>query len=526
MINTIKKLFSLHIIAFVFALLFFISSIFMYSSLVQTLGCIFIGVVLLVCSTGGSFSKIKAWILQSGFEIQTFEKQPSHISKNEGDASKEIATPCNEEENEPCHEIKISSYIEAVDLILCSNTEIDLEKNYNTIITSDIKDNTELDKCKMLYCYRKLLNNWGNASFDEIDYIVSVNSSVASLGAFIKGCVFSRRKEYENACNEFKKAIDLALTDEDKFSYIKNWVENYLKFSEAKYIIDEFAKHLDSINDSKIKAKMYILQSTLYRENNESILATACELKASTIVGYEEKSRFNLAYNADDALAPLKALNYDIILKSSKNGAATNNLAIICNDNKMPRRGFTLLNEAVERNESISASNLANRYIEIGDFERASEIIGKALTMEEIHENVYSSQLKIKQGERKEENVWNEFLDKGIELKDFLLKFYEAYHVASTADDFCGIWKIFYNMPLTISTEPKVKNDSWSDGWITKTIKGNAVWGNFHYQEKTILFDDFSGRYYGFFDHQKKVFKMMVLSDKIQFYNFNKVIEK
>ena len=303
-------------------------------------------------------------------------------------------------------------------------------------------------------------------------------------------------------------------------------MENYLKFSEAKYIIEEFAKHLDSINDSKIKAKMYILQSTLYRENNESILATACELKASTIVGYEEKSRFNLAYNADDALAPLKALNYDIILKSSKNGAATNNLAIICNDNKMPRRGFTLLNEAVERNESISASNLANRYIEIGDFERASEIIGKALTMEEIHENVYSSQLKIKQGERKEEDVWDEFLDKGIELKDFLLKFYEAYHVASTADDFCGIWKIFYNMPLTISTEPKVKNDSWSDGWITKTIKGNAVWGNFHYQEKTILFDDFSGRYYGFFDHQKKVFKMMVLSDKIQFYNFNKVIEK
>ena len=77
-----------------------------------------------------------------------------------------------------------------------------------------------------------------------------------------------------------------------------------------------------------------------------------------------------------------------------------------------------------------------------------------------------------------------------------------------------------------LRAEQKIKNDSLRNGWISKTIKGDAVWGNFHYQEKTILFDDFSGQYYGFFDHQKKVFKMMVLSDKIQFYDFNKIIEE
>ena len=492
----------------------------------QVWGSIFIGIVLLIFSSGANFSKIKAWVLQSGFEVQTHETSAMCIPSNDNDSLSKITFPTHAEEKEFDKEIKIASFTDAVDAILCSMTEEDLEKNYQLIIKAGIEEQAEFDKCKLLYLYRKILNNWGGVQFDEIDHIVSANSSVASWGAFIKGCVFSRRKEYENACVEFKKAIDLALTDEDKFSYIKNWVENYLKFSKAKHIIDEFAKYLYTINDSKVKAKMYILQSMLYRKNNENILATACELKASTIVGYEEHSRFDLAYNADDALAPLKALNYDIILKSGPNGAATNNLAIICNGNKMPRKGFTFLNKAIEKNESLSASNLANRYIEIGDLEKASEILEKALAKSEVHENVYSSQLKIKETERKEEDTWNEFLDKGLEIKDFLLKFYEAYHVASTSDEFCGIWKIFYGMTLTISAEQKINNDSWSNGWISKTIKGDAVWGNFHYQEKTILFDDFSGRYYGFFDHQKEVFKMMVLSDKIQFYDFNKFIEK
>lgn len=526
MINTITKHISLQRMAFVFALLFFLFSIFACDTTIQIGGSIFIGIILLTYSSGVNPSKIKAWILQSGFEVQTHETSATCIATNENDSLSKIASPTHAEEKEFDKEIKIASFADAVDTILCSMTEEDLEKNYQLIIKAGIEDQSELDKCKLLYLYRKLLNDWGGVQFDEIDHVVSTNSAVAHWGSYIKGCVFSRRKDYENSCVEFKKAIDLASTDKDKFSYIKNWVDDFLKFSEAKYIIDEFTKYLDAINDSKVKAKMYILQSTLYRKNNETILATACELKASTIVGYEEHSRFDLAYNADDTLAPLKALNYDIILKSGPNGAATNNLAIICNGNKMPRKGFTFLNKAIEKNESLSASNLANRYIEIGDLEKASEILEKALATNEVHENVYSSQLKIKETERKEEDTWNEFLNKGLEVKDFLLKFYEAYHTASTSDEFCGIWKIFYGMTLTISAEQKIKNDSLRNGWISKTIKGDAVWGNFHYQEKTILFDDFSGQYYGFFDHQKKVFKMMVLSDKIQFYDFNKIIEE
>ena len=73
MINTITKHISLQRMAFVFALLFFFFSIFACDTTIQIGGSIFIGIILLMYSSGVNPSKIKAWILQSGFEPESYQ---------------------------------------------------------------------------------------------------------------------------------------------------------------------------------------------------------------------------------------------------------------------------------------------------------------------------------------------------------------------------------------------------------------------------------------------------------------------
>ena len=59
----------------------------------QVGGSIFIGIILLIFSSGVNFSKIKAWVLQSGFEVQTHKTSVMCIPSNDNDSLSKIASP-------------------------------------------------------------------------------------------------------------------------------------------------------------------------------------------------------------------------------------------------------------------------------------------------------------------------------------------------------------------------------------------------------------------------------------------------
>lgn len=110
-----------------------------------------------------------------------------------------------------------------------------------------------------------------------------------------------------------------------------------------------------------------------------------------------------------DGFNDLAINNYDALLALTPNDAiAINNLAILAGD--IPGKRIGLYKHSMNLSQTLPMANLANMYIDNGFFDEADEILQKALEREDVHENVNSAIVRLKEAREKQKNEWDERL--------------------------------------------------------------------------------------------------------------------
>jgi len=147
-------------------------------------------------------------------------------------------------------------------------------------------------------------------------------------------------------------------------------------------------------------------------------------------------------YGRTDMLDSLSLMHYKKTTEFTSNAPGTfNNLGVIYDMLAMPGKAVESYKLAIQLKSTLSAANIANKYIDAGFFDEADNILEEATHSEKPHENVFGAISKLSSRKKTEEDIELDTVRVARQIQKFLLSFSERYFaVVSGAHQFEGTW--------------------------------------------------------------------------------------
>ena len=134
--------------------------------------------------------------------------------------------------------------------------------------------------------------------------------------------------------------------------------------------------------------------------------------------------RFKLAYlysqNNNDALA---LYHYLQIPENQRNAATWNNLGVSFRHFSITEKSTSSYRKSIEKGETLAMSNLAEVYMDAGFLKEAKDLITKAQTADNCHDNVASSQVTLNQIKEEEDEKLKDTLANTRQRSQYFSKF-------------------------------------------------------------------------------------------------------
>ena len=264
-----------------------------------------------------------------------------------------------------------------------------------------------------------------------------------ALIAYYIGQEYEKYKNYEKAIDEYLRSAKQEKKVGDKFHRIIAAAHAYVKNGQKDEAINILLKELreDSPDDEKRLIYGYLADVAKAMENNE--LFTAFAEKALVLNPSNSSLRFSLAYkysNMDkDGLA---LYHYNILAANSPDSSNYNNLGVAYASLGMPSKAVESYIKASELGATISRANLAQKLLNEGFIDYASEQLKEAMKSENYEkDNVARALSRIDSIHEEETKKEKEALDSIGEERRFKQDYADAYSIGFTVGDaLSGDW--------------------------------------------------------------------------------------
>ena len=158
--------------------------------------------------------------------------------------------------------------------------------------------------------------------------------------------------------------------------------------------------------------------------------------------------RFKLAYTySEQNRKTLSFYHYKILNNTSKSGSYYNNIGVLYNEFGLNIQSVNAYLKAIELDESLSISNLANQYINSGFINDAKALLTKVENLKQrhisIHSNIGNTESRLKKAEQNELEKETTLFSEAQQENHFMLEYAEKYCTPYNVDysKLSGTWK-------------------------------------------------------------------------------------
>jgi hypothetical protein len=334
----------------------------------------------------------------------------------------------------------------------------------------------ERKKNELWFLYIKFLNG-DTRSLERLEQLLEekgFGQDVYGLGHYIIGNSYENSHAYEKAIAHFEKSNQYYI-DEEQIS------QNLIKIGECKYElkglkagIDYLTENISKIKKDSRKAEIYKTIASIYGKEKDAFKKALYLSKALTYTNNDTSIIFDLAYVLSELnFEKLSLFHYNNHTIYNNTGSVRNNLGV-CLD-KLKLRGLSKNNyrQAMSLGNTLSAGNLANKYVDAGFFDEAETVINEVKEQKNLEETVWQSLSRLKKEQQEENKKFKEFLEDGKKLNMFLNEFSSFY-----LDD--------ANNSIKNISEYKYKMNGYD---VSQTEENNELkfkWKEEVYEEKTL----------------------------------------
>lgn len=327
---------------------------------------------------------------------------------------------------------------------------LDYSKDYDLVKKSyeELIKTTEDEETKIIYestfLYRsELLGKNGN-----INKLYELSKTYPN-NVFIKQKLAEYNKKleaFEQAAILFKELSEI--TKEDIKQYAKfvyqeyNCISSYKGYEEALLNIEEL------LSENKNNKYLYKSIAMLAHDNkdwNNFFNYAECYIKREP---NDTDIRFKLAYAySEQKRKNLSFYHYKILNNTSKSGTYYNNIGVLYNEFGLNIQSVNAYLKAIELDESLSISNLANQYINSGFINDAKTLLAKVEDLKQrhisIHSNIGNTESRLKKAEQNEVEKETAIFSEAQQENHFMLEYAEKYCTPYNIDysKLSGTWK-------------------------------------------------------------------------------------
>ncbi len=327
---------------------------------------------------------------------------------------------------------------------------LDCSDDYNLVKQSyeNLISKTEDEEMRIVYeaifLYRsELLGRSGN--IEKLEKLAETYPN----NIFIKQKLaeyYKKLEAFEKSANLYKEIAEI---DKDNIKLFANAIYQENKCIASYRGYDEALTNIKNVllenSDNKYLYKSIALLSHDNNDWQNFFNYAECYLKREP---GDIDLRFKLAYAYNDKeKKKLSFYHYKILNNTSSNGTYYNNIGVLYNDFELNIKSVNAYKKAIDLNESLSISNLANQYINGGFIDEAKELLAKVEELKQKHisisPNIGNTESRLKKAEQNETEKENTIFCEAQKENYFILEYAEKYCSLQNINysKLSGIWK-------------------------------------------------------------------------------------
>jgi len=290
------------------------------------------------------------------------------------------------------------------------------------------------------------------------------------------GLCYEFANQLPRAVQEFELAIASSNDEEDHTKDTLFLANSLFASGNREDAYSKILSQLDRSVDPNNLADLYLGLAALYQKEDKRELQALALEKALESNPSNQQSLFDAGYSYGQISMPgLSLLHYKARLRfDPQDRACLNNAGVAYGNLEMPIHAVTSYKAAANLKNTLSSSNLANKYFGSGFADEAREILQRAAQEKDVHQNVGRSLANLGQQETDENKKEETILDSAIQQQRFLRSYADAYFVPKTELSFAGEWLFHDGTVIEIVQRDGKVLGEWITSGKKKKIEGDV----------------------------------------------------
>lgn len=283
------------------------------------------------------------------------------------------------------------------------------------------------------------MNEW-NALFEQQRIIFGTGGSIATLRKYRDGSPESYRirlylartleefDQWKDAADEYASAAAKAPNAEKSATIWLSAASAYRKSGNHRKAEEAEARGRELVaTDAQAEISFLKKQKSIADPDKDQEILVGSLERILQVDPTDADARFSLAYNYNQmGEHELSLYHYHLIPYAEREGGTWNNLGNDQYELGLPALGVYSYKKAIEQGETLAASNLANKYIELGFLEDAKALCDATNNKPDRHKNLLSTLTRIHEIPDEERKKQEEIRDKARRDSEFYMAFGRA----------------------------------------------------------------------------------------------------
>lgn len=355
-----------------------------------------------------------------------------------------------------------------------TRNEIELDRVFKEAQKAET-DGIEKIRLEAIYWLEKF--KLGNSdALDNLKRLINDNESVAIPYVGLALCYFYSG-DYVNAMEGLQNALQRESEEDVRASHVKLIATCWQRLGEPEKAYLTIQREIKNFHSDSALFALYAGLAYLYEQGDEAELRVLALEKALEFSPNDTDTLFDLAHTASGlGFNELSILHYKKITDFHPDSpGAHNNLGVAYGNVDMPIYSIKSFQKARELNNTLAASNLANRLLSVGFAEEAQQILKAALEQEKVHENVSGSMQALEAQRRQENTQYEVVIQDANKQQQFLRRYATAIFTPKVEGfTFVGNWTFDDGVEVTITQVKEKIEGNWLESGKKLQIKGTV----------------------------------------------------
>lgn len=333
-------------------------------------------------------------------------------------------------------EINKDWFITAQDLL--SNGKIKEARCYfDNFMKNDIKNENYAQE-HSFYLYLEYSSTLNAEILKECLTYVNQTGDILKKNYYINNYIscLQLTKQYEKAIKFIEKEIEPIPNLAVKTNLTVRLAQIYTETSDlqkAKDLVIVLIEKLEMIDDDSTDTHLhsaYLQLAEIEKKNNNNFNCALCLDKAAEYSPSDTNLIFNAAYETSNvALTALEVSNYSHLINLDvKNSNIFNNIGVTTDRLNLNLVSGKYYNNAVELGNSLAMANIGGLLLDAGLYVQTEEIIKKALSLGNPHENIFQLATRLNSEKEIQFKKWMEIIERSHVKQRSIRKYTRSYY--------------------------------------------------------------------------------------------------